>query len=50
MVGSAFGALAVLAVGGFHDAQDSTARALFHVTGPLLSLSAALWLSEAPKR
>lgn len=43
------GTLAVLAMGAYHDAGDSAARALFHVAGPGLSLSTAIFLAGRAK-
>lgn len=43
--GAGAAALAVLAMGAYHDAGSSTARVLFHAAGPILSLSTALLLT-----
>jgi uncharacterized membrane protein len=47
VVGSAFAALAALAMGAYDDALGGAARAVFSASGPLLSLSASLLLMEA---
>ena len=49
VVASALAFGAALAMGAYNDARGSTARALFNVAGPILSLSVAALLTE-PKR
>ena len=50
VVGSTCAALAALAMGAYDDAHGNAARAVFSASGPLLSLSASLLLTEAGRR
>jgi hypothetical protein len=50
VVGSTCAALAALAMGAYDDALGNAARAVFSASGPLLSLSVALFLAESGKR
>jgi hypothetical protein len=45
VVASALAFCGALAMGAYNNAGDNTARALFNVTGPMLSLSAAIFLA-----
>ena len=49
VVGTAFAAVAALAMGTYNDALGNTTRAIFSACGPLLSLSTALLLEETPR-
>jgi len=45
VLGSAVAVCGAFALGAYHDAGDNAARPLFSIAGPLLSLSAAIFLS-----
>jgi len=49
VVGTACAAIAALAMGAYDDALGNTTRAVFSACGPLLSLSAAVFLAETAK-
>ena len=49
VVASGFAFCGALAMGAYNNAGDNTARALFNVAGPILSLSAAIFLA-GPRR
>jgi hypothetical protein len=49
VVGSACAAFAALAMGAYDDALGNATRAIFSACGPMLALSAALFLSGAVK-
>lgn len=49
VVGSSLASVTALLMGAYNDAGGNTARAVFSVAGPLLSLSVAVLLTESPR-